>query len=197
VETENTLITNTQLERRTVSSLPDKTLISLIAGGNEYALTELYQRYSQVLFRHLAYLVLEAPAAEDLLQETFVSVWKKAGSFQGRSSVKTWLLRISYHKAISWLRQQKFSIQLDDVETIPDRNLGLEGESILAADIRQVQSVVSELKPQQRMLLDLIFIDEFTYSEIAEIMNIPVGTVKSRVRATFRQVSGLMKRRNA
>ena len=91
-----------------LSAAPDADvkLLHGIAGGDEVAFNEFYQRYSGLIYNYLARLMREPVEAEDLMQEAFVAVWKGAGSFRGQAKVKTWLLQIAHNKAVSWLRKK-------------------------------------------------------------------------------------------
>lgn len=161
-------------------ALPDDhSLILLIARGDGEALEELYRRFSVILFNFLLRLVGDTAAAEDLLQDVFLSVWKGAGRFRSASSVKTWLFAITYNQAVSWLRKRR-----DAPMSGIDSRVVEPGAEIAALQNLQDQAVrkaLQSLSPNHRAVIELAFYFDCTYAEIAEIMGCPVGTVKSRM----------------
>jgi RNA polymerase sigma factor (sigma-70 family) len=100
-------------------SSPDKTLIRRIAEGDQSAMRALFARYQVTLYRWLLRLVDDKSFAEDLLSEVFLDVWRQAASFEGRSSVSTWLLAIARYKALS-ARRRRTDVELDEASTVPD-----------------------------------------------------------------------------
>src|SRR5579883_2450168 len=98
----------------------DAQLIGRIARGDRQALSELYERYQRSLFSYLLQLTPDYGLAEELLQDTLVAVWKSARSFEGRSSVLTWLIGIARRQAHNTLRQRKLlTTDLTELETLP------------------------------------------------------------------------------
>jgi RNA polymerase sigma factor (sigma-70 family) len=160
----------------------DRQLLKQIADGDRHALTDLYSHFQRPLFSYLLQLTPDYGLAEELLQDTFVAIWKSAHSFEGRSSVPTWIFSIARRQAHNTLRQRKLPLaneaELEElVSTHPEpEDLTL---SFIARD--ELVETFNQLAPVYREVLVLTFIQEFSYQETANILEIPVGTVKSRL----------------
>lgn len=154
-------------------------LVAQVAERNEQAFSELYHRYSPALHAYLVHMVQDRLVAEDLIQEVFLAVWRGASRFRGHSTVKTWLYRIAHHQAVSWLRKNVRirSNGLDAASEDPDPT-NLVQARLLRDEVRQA---LQRLSPNHRAVVELTFFHELSYQEIAEIMECPVGTVKSRM----------------
>lgn len=171
-------------------SLSDKKLLHQIKQGNATAFEQLYQRYGDDSFHYLIHLTGDVNVAEDLLQESWLAVWQQAGQFRGDARVKSWLLRIAHNQAVSWWRQQK-----------PDKSLA-EAEALLADDdteetaLQQIAddqliALLEHLSPDHRAVIELIFFHQLSYEEAAQVIDCPVGTVKSRIAYARRHLKAL------
>jgi RNA polymerase sigma-70 factor (ECF subfamily) len=158
----------------------DADLIRLIAGRNEPAFLELYQRYSAPVFAYLLRLIHEPREAEDLLQEVFVAVWRGASAYRGQAQVRTWLYRIAHNQAVSWFRQHRPSSPIDEI-TIVDSGHKPEDHLINEWQRGRLRQAVDRLSHRHREVLELAFGAELPYADIAKIVGCPVGTVKSRM----------------
>ena len=158
----------------------DHQLVRQVAARNEHAFDELYQSYSAAVYGYLLHLINEPAAAEDLLQEVFLAAWQGADRFRAEARVKTWLLRIAHHQAVSWLRRQRQAVTLDDLaEIVADDT----AEEALAHAWRadEIRAALDQLSANHRAVVELTFMHDLSYTEIAEIMDCPIGTVKSRM----------------
>ncbi len=178
-----------------VASSSDQQLIESVAQGDELAFVELYSRYKVSLYNYLLRLLNDRSSAEDILQEVFVAIWKGAGRFRSQSSVKTWLFRIAHNQAMSWHRKQKPVIEHKE-EII---QVGQEGDPekdfLKSWKADQLQEALSKLSPNHRAVVELSFVHDLTYNEIAQIMDCPVGTIKSRMSYALKHLDGVLKRR--
>ena len=160
----------------------DQLILKRIAGGDRQALTELYLRYQRPLFNYLLQLTPDHGLAEELLQDTLVAVWKSARTFENRSTVLTWLIGIARRQAHNTLRQRKlpllYGTELEELAaTEPDPE-----DFTLASVARdELVEAFKQLTPVHREVLALILIQDQSYEETANILGIPVGTVKSRL----------------
>lgn len=175
------------------AAIADRDLVVLIAQGDETALAALYHRHSVPLYNYLLRLVRERQAAEDLLQEVFVAAWKGSAAFKGRSQVKTWIFRIAHNKAVSWLR--KHARPDDSPGQEEDWALAKSPETLALELWRQdeVRKAVEQLSPKHRAVIELAFAHDLSYAEIAEIMDCPTGTVKSRISYAMRRLDGILR----
>ena len=153
-----------------------------IGAGDRQALSELYSRYQRLLFNYLLQLTPDYGLAEELLQDTLVAVWKSACSFEGRSSVQTWLIGVARRQAHNTLRQHKISL-VNESELEGPAAVGQEPEDFTLASIARGELVEAfkQLGPAHREVLVLILVQELSYEETAAALNVPVGTVKSRL----------------
>lgn len=151
-----------------------------MADGDERALELLYATYGATLFNYLLRLVHEWEIAEDILQEAFLGAWKNARRFRDDCSVKTWLIRIAHHRAVDWLRAQRPTVSIDETTfEIPDERSADAFEMVGTID--QIQQALAHLSANHRAVIELTFVQGLSYWEIAQVMNCPVGTVKSRM----------------
>ena len=160
----------------------DAQLIERIARGDRQALSELYTRYQRSLFSYLLQLTPDYGLAEELLQDTLVAVWKSARSFEGRSSVLTWLIGIARRQAHNTLRQRKLPLA-DESEMEGLAATEPEPEAFTLASIarNELAQAFRQLAPLHREVLVLVFVYELSYQETSAILDVPVGTVKSRI----------------
>jgi RNA polymerase sigma-70 factor, ECF subfamily len=161
-------------------ALSDEKLLRQIQKGNGDAFEELYRRYGTDSFNYLIYLTGQTAVAEELLQETWLAVWRQAGRFRGEAQVKSWLLRIAHNQAISWRRRQKPDESLTQAEPLSsDENT--EELALRQIENERLVALLDHLSPDHRAAIELIFFHQLTYEEAARVMDCPVGTVKSRV----------------
>lgn len=172
-----------------IEELSDETLIHAIAGGAVWAMEPLYQRYSRILYSLAYRMVSDHQIAEDLLQDAFLAVWKRATSYSPQSgAVRSWLVSIVHHRTINYLRGVRRrsvlkeatweEVDRDERTAQPDAWEGA-WQSIQSD---QVRAALMQLPTEQRMVIELAYFQGWTHSEIAEGCQIPLGTVKARMR---------------
>ena len=165
----------------------------LAAGNNEEAFVELYHRYSSNIYTYLFRLVQKQSAAEDLLQEIFVAAWQGIGDFQHRSTVKTWLFRIAHYQAMSWLRTAYRERKIIEDENLTEQEeMELDRQVMSNWRIDKVQQALAELSPHHRSVVELFYMQNLSYEQIAEIVECPLGTVKSRMSHAIRNLNGIL-----
>lgn len=181
------------------SSLDDAKLMDLIARSHAGALGELYDRYGRLVFSLAANSVGDYRTAEEITQDVFVRVWERAGSYQvERAKVSTWLTSIARHRAIDQLRRrgarpEQYTVPW--VETEPD-SLAANGNpqeaAQLAMEREQVRSALAQLPEEQRQVLALAYFQGYTQQQIADTLDQPLGTVKTRVRLAMQKLRQLL-----
>lgn len=171
--------------------LSDETLIHAIAIGAIWAIETLYQRYNRILYSFAYRMVSDHQIAEDLLQESFLSIWRRSSSYSPQlGGVRSWLFSIIHHRTIDYLRSVRRrsplpSVTLDEVElggdpaTIAPDVWDEVWRSVKSARVREA---LVKLSPEQRMVIELAYFQGWTHTEIAEGCQIPLGTVKARMR---------------
>jgi len=161
---------------------PDHAVIQAMAAGNAAALDELYARYGPGILNFLVARLNNRQLAEEVLQDVMLAAWKSAPIFRGESKVLTWLLTIARNRAINTQRKNRptlveFSdeIKLQSADTGPL-------EAIVKTDrYEAVREALKLLPDGQREVLVLVFFQQLTGVEVAEVLGISVGTVKSRL----------------
>jgi RNA polymerase sigma-70 factor, ECF subfamily len=175
----------------------DAALVAAIAAGNRDAMRILYNRHRIRVFRFAARLVGDAAVAEDVLSEAFIEVWRQAGRFEGRSSVSTWIMSIARFKALSARRRRpETGLELQAAEAVPDPSLTPE-QAVLETDRRaQLRACLSELSPDHRAIIDLVYYHDKTIEEVAEIVGAPKNTIKTRMFYARKRLAWLLARHN-
>ncbi len=166
--------------------LADEDLMFLSDRGDKEALGTLYDRHSRTAYS-LAYRMMgERPAAEDLVQEAFLQVWRAAGSYrEERGSVRTWILSIVRYRGIDHLRSSASRNRTQHrAEAIAPTSQPSEAfaQTWRNSQGEQVREALGGLPQAQHKVLDLAYFSGYTHIEIAELLELPLGTVKGRVR---------------
>ena len=146
-------------------------LLNAIAGGDERALRELYAQYYPRLVRFLLRLTRDEGLISEAINDTFLVVWQKAATFRGDSSPSTWIIGISYKKALKALKRLRNHEPLSVVTNIP-------ADNVTTPD---VFSAMEHLSAKHRAVLMLTYEFGYSYREIGEIVDCPENTVKSRM----------------
>ena len=160
----------------------DEVLIRRIADGDQLAMRTLFARYRVAIYRWLLRLVGDEALTEDLLSDVFLDVWRKAVSFEARSSVSTWLLAIARYKALSARRQQPHAELNDELastvaDPADDPELVLQNKD-RAELLRQS---LAKLSPEHGEVIDLVYYHGKSVKEAAETIGINEATVKTRM----------------
>jgi len=166
----------------------DGRLLAAVARGDEAAFVDIYQTYAAAIYNYLLRLIHDPALAEDLLQETFVTIWQGASSFKRKSKVKTWMFSIAHNKAVSWLRRDRPETLVGE-QTVQGDVPDPEKISLVNWRNQELLNALDLLSPNHRAVIELVFVHEMAYAEIAQIVDCPVGTVKSRVSYALRNLN--------
>jgi RNA polymerase sigma-70 factor (ECF subfamily) len=173
--------------------IPEDDLIAALKARSQKAYSILYDNYAPTLLGIICKVVRNTEDAENLLQDTFVKVWKNIDSYDaGKGRLFTWLLNIARNTAINFLRSQR-SIEQTDIQTLAD-GVYTEGNSLtdsINVSHIGVNDTVSRLDPKLRQIIDLIYFEGYTQQEVADNLNMPLGTVKTRTRMALQQLKNL------
>lgn len=175
--------------------LDDAALVDLLARGETDALGELYRRHGAACYRLARHVTANTALAEDAVQEAFTGMWRNPAAYISArgSSVRSWLLGMTHHKAVDSVRRETAQQRRQDAHAA-QRALDPPGEDDPAAitwrrmRAAEVRAAVSELPGAQREALALAYFGGYTQSEIAELTNVPLGTVKTRTFAAMRRL---------
>ena len=159
----------------------DEVLIRRIANGDQLAMRTLFSRHRLAIYRWLLRLVDDEALADDLLSDVFLDVWRKATSFERRSSVSTWLLAIARHKALS-ARRRRSDVELNAELASTVADPADNPELVLQKKNREelLRHSLARLSPEHGEVIDLTYYHGKSIKEIAEIVGINEATVKSR-----------------
>jgi RNA polymerase sigma factor (sigma-70 family) len=188
-----------QDDTQVVADLSDEELLRAIVEKKVWAMEPLYERYSHLLYSLAYRVVTDTQVAEDLLQETFLAVWRNASSYSSQSGlVRSWLISIIHHRAIDYLRSMRRrggvnKVPLEDIEheesmAVPD----VWDEAWLAIQGAQVRTALIQLSQEQRNVIELAYFKGWTHSEIAEGCQIPLGTVKAHMRLSMARLRRIL-----
>ena len=172
--------------------LADEDLISLAEAGDAEAFTTLYDRHSRAAFS-LAYRMMgDRQASEDLAQDAFLKVWRGATSYRAeRGSVRTWILSIVHNRGIDQLRSHASRRRTQDkIEASAPRSQPSEAFAETWRNSRrdQVREAMNTLPPEQLKILELAYFSGYTHVEISELLRLPLGTVKGRMRLGLKKI---------
>jgi RNA polymerase sigma-70 factor, ECF subfamily len=171
-----------KLHQALVAKTPDDALINSIAIGDKRAMVLLFMRHNVRIHRFVMRLTGKPSIAEDIVSEVFLDIWRGAAEFSGKSNVSTWLLGIARNKTMSALRRRTeamfdYDAAVDLVDDADDPEVAADRASRGAV----VRRCLMRLPAPLREIVDLIYYHEKTVMEVAEIVGIPPGTVKTRM----------------
>jgi RNA polymerase sigma-70 factor (ECF subfamily) len=177
-------------------SLADEELMLLVRRGQAPAFEVIYERHSQAAFSLAYRMAGSRGVAEDVVQEAFLNIWRSGARYErGRGSVRTWLLGIVHHRAIDALRRsfvhEKRRASDEGLEELLETGERTDVEAARHEEAATVRAALQHLPPDQSQVIELAYFGGFTQTEIAEMLETPVGTVKGRMRL------GLEKMRHA
>jgi RNA polymerase sigma-70 factor, ECF subfamily len=174
--------------------LADEDLISLVQARDPEAFAALYDRHSRAAYS-LAYRMMgEKQAAEDIVQDAFLKLWRAADSYRAeRASVRTWLLSVVHNRSIDQLRSLASRRRTQEkVEATAPRSQPSEAfaQSWRNTQGEQVREALKTLPREQLKVLALAYFSGYTHAEIAELLELPLGTVKGRMRLGLKKLRG-------
>lgn len=177
------------------SELDDPELMTAVARGDEAAFAELYDRMARMVYGVVRKVVRDPSQSDEVTQEVFVEVWRTATRFESeRGSVKTWVLTMAHRRAIDRVRSEQAS--RDRTERVGHRDRVRPFDQV-SEDVetrfehQQVRTALDHLTDLQREAVELAFYGGYTYREVAELLDVPLGTIKTRMR------DGLIRLRDA
>ena len=172
----------------------EQELVALLNEQNNDAFNYLYDHYSGALFTIINQIVPDKDTASDVLQEVFVNVWRKISTYdETKGRLFTWMLNIARNAAIDKVRSKGYR---DNQRTQPiaeGENAGMTMSSNPAVNDVGLKKVLTTLNEEYRKLIDLSYFQGFTHEEIAKMLGIPLGTVKTRIRTAISQLRTMIR----
>ncbi len=156
-------------------------LLDRIGAGDLRAFEALYRLYHPRLSRFLNHFLQRPHMVEEVLNDAMMVVWNRPGGFNGASKVSTWIFAIAYRTALKALSRRDEPVEDRDAEARPSEEPGPE-QALGRRQVSEIlQAALGQLSPEHRAVVDLTYFHELDYREIAQIMDCPVGTVKTRM----------------
>jgi RNA polymerase sigma-70 factor (ECF subfamily) len=186
-------------DRTDLSLLADEDLMQLVRQGDPQAFEMIYERHSTAAFS-LAYRMTGCRgAAEDVVQEAFLSLWRSGARYdRTRGSVRTWVLGIVHHRAIDGLRRSmvhdKRRASDEGIEERFEAKERTDVQAVRHEEATEVRSALATLPEEQSKAIELAYFGGFSHSEIAAMLETPIGTVKGRIRLGLEKLRGQLGR---
>jgi RNA polymerase sigma factor (sigma-70 family) len=174
--------------------MEDQQLLARIAAGDRNALGQLYDRWGPQVYALARRLSGDPALAEDIVHEAFLKLWRKASSYDpARGRPATWILHLAYTTGVDLLRSRGRSLpsHFDQLPDEPDHAADPAGEAEIALMGAQVRSALLRLPPEQRQALELAYWGALSHQEIATQLDLPLGTVKGRIRLALQTLRQL------
>jgi RNA polymerase sigma-70 factor (ECF subfamily) len=172
--------------------MPDATLVARIATGDRLAMHAFFARHKTRVYRFIRRLVGDAPTADDLTSEVFLTIWGRAHKFRGDAAASTWLLAIARFKALEQLRRRRDTAP--DPEETDASDPAADPEACWAEKHRgtMLRHCLRALSPEHRTIIDLVYYHDKSVQEVAAIVGIPCATVKTRMFYARKKLAALL-----
>lgn len=173
----------------------EEELVTALKKGDQEAMAVLYDNYSAALLGVIFRIVDNNEAAEDILQEVFIKIWKNISSYdRSKGKLFTWLINIARNAAIDSMRVKDYAIK-SKIQSIDNsvRSINRQYNVSTQVDHIGLKTLVDKLKPEYKVLVDKLYFEGYTQEEAAEELGIPLGTVKTRIRAAINHLREVMK----
>ena len=176
----------------TVQTYAEPELVHLLRQKEETAFRYLYDHYAGALNGVILQIIPDQALASDVLQEVFLNIWRRIDSYDAaKGRLFTWMLNIARNAAIDMTRSKAYQNSQKNRELDSNVHIGTEGSNT-SLDHIGLSKVIGQLKEEHRVLIDLAYLKGYTHEEIAKLQEIPLGTVKTRIRAALLQLRKLL-----
>ena len=176
-------------------SLDDHQLLARVSDQEPNALDALYSRYAPAVYSLAMFMLKDTGLAEEATQDIFLNIWLKSGSFKpDRGQPKTWIMSVAHHRIIDLIRSRRRTTAItvasdsEDLERIPAANLPIDEQVERKLERERIQKSLATLPDAQREVIRMAYFDGYSQSEIATLLNQPLGTVKTRVRLAMQKL---------
>jgi RNA polymerase sigma-70 factor (ECF subfamily) len=160
----------------------DLGLVTAVRSGDQAAMAALYDRYSSIVYSVALRVLQDTGAAEDVLQDIFMQLWRNPGAFDAsRGNMAAWLAVIARHRAIDTLRRRRPESDIEDVIVSVEPDLATEADR--SRTLSRIRGALETMPPPQRSALEMAYFEGLTHVEIADKTGEPLGTIKTRIRA--------------
>ncbi len=187
----NTAASDSPRENASESSREDDVLVKRAMGGDEQAYSELVDKYQRALYFHILKMIKDKEQVNDLVQEAFVKAFDNLNTYSTNYAFSTWLYRIATNHTIDYLRKKKLkTLSIDEPVKTRDGEMRMQLEDETAGTDRNiirkqrqniVQNAIDELPSKYRKVIEMRHMEEKSYQEIADVLDLPLGTVKAHI----------------
>jgi RNA polymerase sigma-70 factor (ECF subfamily) len=177
---------------KTVVKISEEELITMLKTKSESGFSYLYDHYSGALFGVISRIVTDEDRASDVLQDTFVKIWKSIDTYEkGKGTLFTWMLNIARNSSIDSNRSKhvKYQIQMDE-RVVDNQN---KVDTTAHTDLIGLKETVARLRPEYQKLIEYIYMKGYTQQEFSDEFDIALGTVKTRTRSALQELRNLLK----
>ncbi len=181
--------------------LEDHQLIHWIALAEKEALEALYSRYSSSVFSLAMYMLKQEALAEEVTQDIFLNIWLKASSYKSdRGEPRAWIMSVAHHKIVDVIRSRRRTLTITDpslyetLDLIPSSETPVDEQVVRNLERERILKALSTLPEPQRKVIMLAYFGGYSQSEMAEMLQQPLGTVKTRVRLAMQKLRGVLER---
>ncbi|MCE7065645.1 RNA polymerase sigma factor [Dyadobacter sp. CY326] len=167
----------------------EQQLVALLKSNDRAAFEYLYDNYSAALFGIIVKIVKDEERACDVMQDTFLKIWKSISSYNSeKGTLFTWILNIARNTAIDKLRMELKKENVIHLDSLRDADLSGTSVFIPIPEIMDVRLIVEQLLPDRKLLIDMVYFQGYTHEEVSERLSLPLGTVKSRIRKALKEL---------
>ena len=184
--------------------VPDHELLHLIAQVEEGALEALYARYSTSVYSLAMFMLKQPPLAEEVTQDVFLNIWLKAATFKAdRGEPRAWIMSIAHHRIVDFVRSRRRTPPLsepdefDALERLPSTGISIEAEVEHNLDRDRIVKALASLPEAQKQVIILAYFEGYSQSEMAQKLQQPLGTVKTRVRLAMQKLRATLEDYNS
>lgn len=186
-----------RLEHTESISIDDRELVKRLADGDASAMRELIADYGQRMYAYALRLTGDPDKAEDVVQDSLVAAWQGAKRFRGSGRLIAWLLGIVHHRAMEGFKRWNRVVEQGLGEAAAELESGdppPEEQTALSEQRRLIRAGLRHLSPEHRAVLELVFYQELSLQEAAQVCGVPLGTVKSRLNYAKASLRGILNR---
>jgi len=172
----------------------EQELVSLLLQQNDQAFSYLYNNYSSALYGIINQIVPDKDIAADVLQDVFINIWKKISFYdENKGRLFTWMLNIARNAAIDKIRSKQYQNSLKN-QPLPEIVNSIMANTVVNPQVNDIglKKLINKLKQEYQELIELSYFQGFTHEEISKLLNLPLGTVKTRIRSALTQLRTLM-----
>ncbi|TLV01033.1 RNA polymerase sigma factor [Dyadobacter luticola] len=174
------------------STYTEHELVTLLKSNNRGAFEYLYDHYSSALYGIILKITKDEDRAADVMQDAFLKIWRNIQSYNSeKGTLFTWILNIARNTAIDKLRMEVKMEHVLKLDTVTDGQLISASVFNPMPATLDLRSIVENLLPERKVLIDLVYFQGYTHEEVSENLNLPLGTVKSRIRKALQELRSI------